>query len=331
MTIKKIFRRSALAILLLGGFWMVAQLFNYSKVLGTDSEHINSEYMSRYNVYAVKMPLELSFADEKVPLERWDVKESLDRELLVNTYWQSQTMLFLKRAHRFFPILEPILKECGVPEDFKYLALIESGLVPTIVSPSRAVGIWQFMKGTAQDYHLEVSSEVDERYNIEKSTRAACKYLKDSYKRYGNWTLVAATYNAGRRHISRQMALQDAGSYYDLLLGEETARYVYRILAVKRIVEDPSSFGYRFRAEDLYAPIPTYKVEIGSSVKSFALFAKEHHVNYKILKFFNPWLRRPYLTNKSRKKYYITLPVREYCNFDFSQYHESTGSLSVSK
>jgi hypothetical protein len=328
VNIYRSFKNFVALIVVLGGVYVTAQLFNYSKVTDRDKEPENSEYMSRYNVYALKTPGALKFGDEVVPLDRWDVKESLDRELLVNTYWQSQTLLFLKRSNRYFPIIEPILKEQGVPDDFKYLALIESGFVPTIKSPAGAVGVWQFMSGTAKDYGLEVSSEVDERYNIEKATVAACQYLKDSYEKYGSWTLVAASYNAGRRFVDKQLKLQDAGNYYDLLLGEETGRYVFRILAIKMIMEDPSGYGFKFRKSDLYPEIPTRKITIKSPVKDFAAFAKENGVNYKVLKYFNPWLRRAYLTNKYKKEYEITLPAKGYINFAFSDYKNPDDSVS---
>lgn len=314
------FKNILLTLALLACGYLVAQLFNYSKLSDKNKEHLDTEYMNKYNVYALKTPNKLFFAEEEVPLYRWDVKESLDRELLVNTYWQSQTLLFLKRANRYFPIIEPILKEQGIPDDFKYLALIESGLIPTVVSPAGAVGFWQFMAPTAKDYKLEVNKEVDERYNIEKSTYAACKYLKDSYKKFGTWALVAASYNAGRSHIHSQMKLQDAGTYYDLLLGEEPARYLFRIVAAKLIMESPQNFGFKFRDSDLYPNIPIRKVKINTGVKDFAGFAKENGVNYKILKFFNPWLRKPYLTNKYKKEYEITLPAKGYINFAFSEY-----------
>lgn len=322
-------KNSSIILVILGGFYLAAQLFNYSKIDDPKTEHIGSEYMSKYNVYALKTPGNMMFAGEKVPLERWDVKESFDRELLVNTYWQSQTLLFIKRANRYFPIIEPILKEQGVPDDFKYLALIESGLVPTVKSSAGAVGIWQFMKGTAKDYGLEVGTEVDERYNIEKSTIAACKYLKQSHEKYGSWTLVAASYNAGRRFINEQLKLQDAGSYFDLLLGEETGRYVFRIIAIKRIMENSDDFGFRYRESDLYPNIPTHKVKIATNIEDFAVFAKENGVNYKLLKHFNPWLRKAYLTNKYKKEYEITLPAKGYINFAFSEYKNPIDSVSL--
>nr|WP_320117145.1 lytic transglycosylase domain-containing protein [uncultured Marinifilum sp.] len=328
MTIYNIFKKLIVLIVVLGGIYFTAQLFNYSTVADHEKGPANSEYMSRYNVYALKTPENITFGGETIPLQRWDVKESLDRELLVNTYWQSQTLLFLKRSNRFFPIIEPILKENNIPDDFKYLALIESGLIPTIKSPAGAVGIWQFMSGTAKDYKLEVSSEVDERYNIEKATDAACKYLNQSYKKYGSWTLVAASYNAGRRFIDKQLKLQDAGNYYDLLLGEETGRYVYRILAIKMIMENAAQYGFKYRESDLYERIPTRKIKIKTPVKDFAVFAKENGVNYKILKYFNPWLRKAYLTNKYKKEYEITLPAKGYINFAFSDYKNPDDSVS---
>ncbi len=318
----KIFKNTLFTVAILTCAYITAQLFNYSKQLDKNQEHLETDYMDKYNVYALKLPNKLYFANEEVPLDRWDVKESLDRELLVNTYWQSQTLLFLKRANRYFPIIEPILKEEGIPDDFKYVALIESGLIPTAVSPAKAVGIWQFMPGTAKDYNLEVNKEIDERYNLEKATYAACQYLKDSYERFGSWALVAASYNAGRSHISSQMKLQDAGSYYDLLLGEETARYLFRIIAAKLIMENPDDFGFKFRKSDLYPNIPTRKLVIKSEVENFAEFAKANGVNYKLLKFFNPWLRKDHLTNTHKKEYEITLPAKGYINFAFSEYQE---------
>lgn len=329
MAIYTSFKKIIVLIIILGGVYLTAQLFNYSKVADTTNDHIGSEYMSKYNIYALKIPDGMQFAGEVVPVKRWDVRESLDRELLVNTYWQSQTFLFIKRANRFFPIIEPILKEHGIPDDFKYLALIESGFIPTIKSPAGAVGIWQFMSGTAKDYGLEVSTEIDERYNIEKSTVAACKYLKESYKKYGTWALVAASYNAGRRFIDKQLKLQDAGSYFDLLLGEETGRYVYRIMAIKKIMENPGEFGFRFRKSDLYPNIPTRKIKLTAKVDDFAVFAKGNGVNYKILKQFNPWLRKAYLTNKYKKEYEITLPAKGYINFAFSDYKNLIDSVSA--
>lgn len=266
-----------------------------------------------YNIYALPMPEDLNFAGEPVPIENPDVYERMDRELLVNTYWQSNALLLLKRAHKYFPIIEPILKEYGVPDDLKYIAVIESSLTQA-VSPARATGFWQIMEGTGKDYKLEINSNVDERYHIEKATRVASEYLKKSKDKFGSWTLAAAAYNAGNAGISRQLERQDVNDYYDLLLGEETGRYVFRILALKEIMKDPRKYGFNFEEEDLYQHIPTYTVEVSSPVKDFAQFAKEHGINYKILKLHNPWLREAHLNNSSGKKYEIEIPQKGYYN-----------------
>ena len=258
---------------------------------------------------AVELPESLSFAGESVPLEYFDVRESLDREMLVNSYFHSQTLRYIKLAPRFFSIIEPILKENNIPDDFKYLALAESGFDPRAVSPAGAVGFWQFMRGTARDYKLEINGEVDERYHIEKSTHAACAYLHDSYKKYDSWTMVAATYNAGRSFINRQIERQQETSYYDLLFGEETSRYVFRILALKLIMENPKKYGFEVSKDELYPVWNTKTVPVNGKVESFVDFAKTHGTNYKILKMLNPWLRQAYLNNPSGRSYNIKLPV----------------------
>ena len=255
------------------------------------------------------IPDSVAFAGEWLPLDRFDVKESLDRELLSNAYFHSQTIRYIKMAPRYFSVIEPILKKEGIPDDFKYLAVAESGLNPRAVSPVRAIGFWQFMKGTALQYGLEVNSEVDERYNVVKSTYAACDYLKDAYKKYGNWSLVAASYNAGMRGVDRQLERQKTDSYYDLLLVEETGRYVFRIVALKLILENPEKFNFIIPENEKYPVIPTKELEITGSVEDFADFALEQGINYKMLKDFNPWLRQSYLKNPSRKKYVIEIPV----------------------
>ncbi len=257
----------------------------------------------------VKLPEKLEFAGERVPLEFFDVRESLDREMLVNSYYHSQTIRFLKLAPRFFPMIEPILKADTIPDDFKYLALAESGFDPRAVSPAGAVGFWQFMKGTATDYGLEVNTEVDERYHIEKATHAACQYLKDSYKKYGSWTLVAASYNGGRHFVDKQLERQNQDDYFDLLLGEETSRYVFRILALKLVMENPKDFGFDVGEHEKYPTWETTTVEVNTPVKDFADFAQKHGTNYKILKMLNPWLREAYLTNAKGKTYTIKIPV----------------------
>lgn len=265
-------------------------------------------FLKNYAIHALPIPKQMTFANEEVPLNKSYVRESFDREVLVNTYWQSQTLLLIKRANRYFPVIEPILKEQGIPEDFKYLALIESGLMPRIVSPAGAAGIWQFMQNTAKDYGLEVNKEVDERYHLEKSTVAACRYLKKAYEKYGSWALAAAAYNAGPTGIDRHLGRQKSTSYYDLLLGEETGRYVFRILAIKQIIEDPQSYGFYFTADDLYYPIQYTEIEITGTIANIADFASENGVTYRELKDMNPWLRETFLTNATGKKYTLKIP-----------------------
>jgi len=260
-----------------------------------------------YAVFSLEIPTEIEFAGEKVPLAQLDVLENLDRELLVNTYWQSQTLLFIKRANRFFPAIEPILKKNGIPDDFKYLSVAESGLT-NAVSPSNAVGFWQLLEGTAKDYGLEVNAEVDERYHLEKSTEVACRYLLESHKKYVNWTLTAASYNVGRKGVDKQIDRQKELNYYDLLLGEETERYIFRILSYKIIMQNPSEYGFYVGENHLYQQIPYYEVTVDGRVDDFAVFAKRYGISYKILKLMNPWLRDSFLTNAAGKTYYIKIP-----------------------
>lgn len=278
---------------------------------GTEEVASRDKVTRDYNIYALPMPENLNFAGERVPIENPDIYERMDRELLVNTYWQSNALLLIKRANKYFPVIEPILKEYGIPDDFKYLAVIESSLTQA-VSPARATGFWQLMEGTGKDYKLEINSNVDERYHIEKSTRAASEYLLKSKKKFGNWTMAAAAYNAGNLGISRQVDRQDENDYYDLLLNEETGRYIFRILALKEIMSDPAKYGFIYDEEHLYQPIPTYKVKVDKPVKDFAEFAKSHGINYKILKIHNPWLREAHLNNSSGKEYLIEIPVKGY-------------------
>lgn len=260
---------------------------------------------------SVKIPDSVTFAGEHVPMDRFDIRESLDRELLVNSYFHSQTLRFIKLAPRYFSIIEPILEEKGVPDDFKYLALAESGLNPRAVSPARAVGIWQFLATTAQEYGLEVNTEVDERYHIEKSTYAACSYLLKAYNKYGSWAMVAASYNGGMAGVDRQVKRQKNNVYYDLLFGEETSRYVFRIIALKLIMENPEDYNFFVAEEEKYPMVQTRDVEIKGSIADFADFAQQHNISYKLLKDFNPWLRENNLTNSGGKKYIIKVPVLE--------------------
>jgi len=272
----------------------------------------------RNPAYQIPIPLNLTFADEEVPLKNFDVRESLDRELQLNTYWHSQTLLLLKRANRFFAIIEPILKEKGIPEDFKYLAVAESALAQE-VSPSKAVGFWQILEKTGKELGLEINKEVDERYNIEKSTRAACDFLLKSYKKFGGWTVAAASYNFGRNGIDRQIDRQNNESYYDLVLGAETERYIYRILAFKVIFENPHKYGFVLSQNDLYPQLKYFNVVVDTPITNIAKFAEHFNTNYKMIKTFNPWLRENYLPNSTRKKYQILIPER---NFREKAYEE---------
>jgi len=266
-----------------------------------DKNKITHEGTSYY------FPTEVDFANERMPMEIPDVRERFDRELLVNANLHASTILIIKRANRAFKIIEPILEKNGVPNDFKYLAVIESSLI-NAVSPSGAKGVWQFMPATAKEIGMEVNDCVDERYHLEKSTEAACKFLLAAKEKFGSWTLAAASYNGGITGVNKQIDLQKVTNYYDLLLNEETSRYVFRILALKEIMKAPEKFGFEIPKQDLYELYPTRKIEIDSSVTNLADFAIRQGVNYKILKLYNPWLRDTKLDNKTRKKYLIEIP-----------------------
>ncbi len=274
-----------------------------------EPERFNQAIRARYAIYPPDMPAKIDFCGERVPLNRFDVLEALDREVLVNMYWQSNTMLYLKRAGRWFPLIEKILAEEKLPSDLKYLAVIESGLMQT-VSPAGAAGFWQIMRTTGQEYGLEVNAEVDERYHVEKATRAACKFLRKAYERFGNsWSVAAAAYNMGIAGMSNQIAQQEVASYYDLFLNEETSRYIYRVLAIKLIMEKPESYGFHLRDVDLYRQPETRSVTVSTPIPSLVQFAAQHQTTYKMVKLLNPWLRGKSLPNRSGKSYTLLLPV----------------------
>lgn len=256
-------------------------------------------------------PTSVDFCGEEMPLHLSDVKERFDRELIINSNLHASTLIIIKRANREFPIIEPILKKYGVPDDFKYLAVAESALT-NATSSAGAKGFWQFMPATAKERGMEVTDEVDERYHLIKSTEAACKYLLDAKQKMGSWTLAAASYNGGLAGVNRQITSQGENNYYDLLLTEETYRYVFRILALKEILQNPDKYGYTYRQDELYNAIPTRTVTVDSSITDLAKFAKGQGINYKILKIHNPWLRDKKLTNTSRKKYDIEIPTKGY-------------------
>lgn len=256
-------------------------------------------------------PTNIDFAGEKTPLTISDVRERFDRELLVNANLDATTRIIIKRANRAFPVIEPILKRYGVPDDFKYLAVIESGLV-NAVSPAGARGVWQFMPDTGKERGLEINDVVDERYHLEKSTEAACRYLLDAYKKFGSWTLAAASYNGGVTGVNRQITFQGVDNYYDLLLTDETSRYVFRILALKEIMQHPVQYDFAMMPQDLYQILPVKKVIVNSSIPDLAVFAKEQGINYKILKIHNPWLRDRKLDVAEGKTYTIDIPTQGY-------------------
>ena len=295
------------------GFITVAGLFIFSVQKAPSDDTVNKDkpLVNDYNVYALEVPMDLNFAGENLPLENPDIYERMDRELLVNTYWQSNGLLMFKRAQKYFPVIEPILEKHGVPDDFKYLSVIESGLT-NAVSPAGAKGFWQIMRTTGRENGLEINSNVDERYHLEKATEVACTYLKEAKQKFGSWTLAAASYNAGKTGIAKRLKEQNVSDYYDLLLGEETGRYMFRIVALKEILNNPSKYGFNFTKNDLYKHVPTYKVAVDTAVTDFTKFAEQFGINYKILKIHNPWLREPHLNNKSRKLYNIEIPKEGY-------------------
>lgn len=259
------------------------------------------------NTHDITLPDSMTFCGESIPLDRFYVRESLEREVLVNSYLHSSTLLMLKRTTRWFPVLKPIMQQNGLPDDFIYLAMIESALT-NAVSPSKAVGFWQFLEGTGKEYKLEINKEVDMRYNQELETVAACKFLKDSYRRWGSWITAAAAYNCGNGRISKTMEEQRVTSYFDMILPNETERYVYRLLAFKLITEDPAKYGFHISDAGWYQPLEYKTVTVTQSIPNLVDFAFEHGTNLKMLKYYNPWLRGNSLTISEGNSYSIKLP-----------------------
>ena len=257
-----------------------------------------------------EVPTTVPFCGKLIDITRYNMRESYDRELSSFTYFHSTTMLMIKRANRYFPIIEPILKANGIPDDFKYLAVIESHLDSRVASHAHAVGMWQLLQTTGREYGLRITPTVDERCHVVKATEAACRYLKVAYKKYGDWAAVAASYNAGMGRISGELVKQAADNSFDLWLVEETTRYVYRIMAIKQIFENPSKYGFVLRARDLYKPIEMNEVEVKKDILSLSDFAKEHGVTYADLKRFNPWLRDRKLVTDGQT-YVISIPKKE--------------------
>ena len=292
-------------------FILVSISFVFSVFKGPEDETHQAKFNENYAIFSLNQPEQIGFSGEKMPLDQQDIRERFDRELLVNTYWQSQTVLFIKKANKYFPVIEPILKKNGIPDDFKYLAIAESGLA-NIVSPSGATGFWQIMKATGKENGLLINNEIDERYHLVKSTQAACNYLNEAYLKFGSWTLAAASYNMGMTGLSKQMKRQDASNYYDLLLNSETARYIFRISAIKEILKNQKTYGFHIREKDLYSLAPLYQVLLDTSVANFADYAHDLNINYKILKEYNPWLRQAEFKNHLNHAYFIDVPKEGY-------------------
>ena len=255
-----------------------------------------------------KIPDDLTFAGEKIPLDNFDTRESLDREILISAYRHSSTIMIIKRANRYLPVIEQILRKNNIPDDFKYLAAAESEY-SNMVSPAGATGFWQIMAATGKESGMEINNVVDERYDIEKATQFACDYFLKSYGKYGNWTLAAASYNGGRAALDEQISVQKQNNYYDLLLSEETARYIFRGVAYKLIISDPKAYGFNIGKDDLYPALKYFEVKVDTAIRDFSDFAKLYGTNYKLLKFLNPWLRKPYLTPRPGKEYTIKIPA----------------------
>jgi hypothetical protein len=271
---------------------------------------------SQQPVGSFTIPSKVMFAGGEISLERNDFRERFDREQITIAYHHTVSILWLKRANKYFPVIEPILKEQGIPDDFKYLSMIESNFDPRALSPAKAAGFWQLMPDTGREYGLEVNDEVDERYHIEKATVAACKYLKAAYCRYGNWLTVAASYNAGMERICSEMEKQKTSDVRDLLLVPETSRYIFRLMAAKQFIETPQKFGYKLLKDDFYPRVRTREVEVSGAVNDWADWAKKYGVSYLQLKDQNSWLRDRKLTNKRNKTYKIKIPLEEDIIFD---------------
>ena len=288
----------------------------YLSIGSNDSEKVFQErpLVSSMTV-TPSVPESVTFCGETIMLHDYNMREGLDRELTSFTYFHSTTLLLFKRANRYFPIIEPILKKNGIPDDFKYLALIESHLDPNVVSPARAAGLWQFMEGTAKDFGLTVNAIVDERRDVKKATEAACRYLKTGYSRYGEWTNVAASYNAGFGRISGELEKQNEKSIFDLWLVEETSRYVFRILAIKQIFENPYKYGFIIRPQDLYKPLSVREVKVSADIQDLAEFAHAQGITYADLKRFNTWLRDRKLTTAG-KEYTLDIVNKKDLSYD---------------
>ena len=308
-------KRTNFLLLFFGtGFLLMLGLFLLSNKEAAIENKITipeREFYTLAQTNSVPIPNQVDFCGETVSLDRFDLRERFDREINTFTYLHGTTLLYLKRANRYFPIIEPLLRKNDIPDDFKYLCLIESNLDIRAISTASAAGLWQFMSTTGKEYGLEITTEVDERYNIEKATDAACRYFKNAYARYGSWVDAAASYNAGMGRINSSLSSQQVNSALDLLLVSETSRYVFRILAIKQLFKNPYLYGFVLKREDLYPPISVEKVIITQTINDIAVFAQGYDLNYMILKEFNPWLRENKLTVRPGKTYEIIIPKKE--------------------
>lgn len=302
-------QRKALTTAVVIIFILTCILFVTQGFGGENESRKDTSIIFNDNVYKpYKLPDSVSFAGERMPLENFDTRESLERELILTAFRHASTIMIIKRATRYFPVIEKILKKYNLPDDFKYLAVAESEL-SNMISPAGATGFWQIMPETGKEEGMEINTEIDERYHVEKSTKFACEYFLRSYAKYSNWTLAAASYNGGRNGIDDQIEIQHEKNYYDLLLSEETARYIFRVVAYKLIISDPAAYGFEIDKKELYPEIRNNEVKIDTAVTDFSNFARKFGTNYKLLKLLNPWLRKPYLTNKAGTTYLIKIPV----------------------
>lgn len=303
-------KKLSVIAIILSTLAIAGQIFIFATQKEGEDEVYKKAIASDYRIYAPLLPDSASLFGEQVPLDIYYVREGLDRELITAMYRHSSTLLDFKRAGRFFPVIEPILKKHGIPEDFKYLCVIESDLM-NVTSPAKASGYWQFLKSTGQSYGLEINDDVDMRNDIEASTEAACKYLKAAHQRFGNWTSAAASYNCGEGGLNSRLNKQGVGSYYQVRLPLETTRYVYRILAMKLIMQNPQQYGFYLRRCDLYPPVPTRTVQMSGQNIDLYQFAKQNGTTYKVLRELNPWLVNDKVTNKAGKTYTVKLPVED--------------------
>lgn len=310
-SVRKIIIAGLILICLTGIVVTANQSFRYFSKKDEHKSFSDTTHLNR----SCKIPDTVTFAGERMPLENFDTRESLERELIISAYRHSSTILIIKRANRYLPVIEKILSKNNIPDDFKYLAAAESEF-SNMVSPIGATGFWQIMAVTGKEDGMEINDVVDERYDVEKSTQFACNYFLKSYEKYGNWTLAAASYNGGRSALDEQIKIQKQNNYYDLLLADETSRYIFRAVAYKLIINDPQSYGFDLDKTDLYPELKYYEVKIDTAITDFSDFAKRYGTNYKLLKLFNPWLRKPYFTPRPNKEYLIKIPAEGMRSFE---------------